>query len=58
MITTEMYLLLCKESRLTVNDMEYITVGMCLDYIQEYFDIKHPNKSKSRKATQSDFDFF
>mgnify|MGYP001206612361 CR=1 FL=1 len=57
-MSTETYLLLCKEAGLTVDDMDCLTIGMCLDYIQEYFDIKHPNKNKARKAKQSDFDAF
>lgn len=33
---------------------------MCLDYIDEYLETKNPNKkeTKSRKATQDDFDSF
>jgi hypothetical protein len=36
-----------------------MTVGMVLDYIQEFIDHNNPKKKKaSRKATQKDFDSF
>lgn len=37
-----------------------MTIGMCLDYIDEYVDLNNPKKqqSKSRKASQKDFDAF
>jgi hypothetical protein len=38
-----------------------MTVGMVLDYIQEYIDVNNPKKKKKtskRKATQFDFDAF
>ncbi|CAI3193088.1 hypothetical protein CNEO2_160025 [Clostridium neonatale] len=38
--------------------MEVMTIGMCLDYIQEYTDMLNPKKKKSRKASQKDFDNF
>lgn len=43
-----------------MDDMESMTVGMCLDYIDEYFDSLDPKKKKmnKRKANQSDFDSF
>lgn len=54
-----MYLLMCKKSKLTVDDMDYMTIGMCLNYIDEYFESINPDKKpKKRKATQSDFDSF
>jgi len=40
-------------------DLETMTIGMVLDYIDEYFEMKNPNKKpKARKASQSDFDSF
>lgn len=57
-ITTETFLCLCRKAKLTHEDMEVMTVGMCLDYIEEYVDMSNPKKSKNRKATQSDFDSF
>ena len=42
-----------------------MTMGMALDYISEYLDMKDPNKQKERQnkpkirmATQADFDRF
>jgi hypothetical protein len=38
-----------------------MTFGMAIDYIDEYFEMKNPNKKqkvKMRKAKQSDFDNF
>lgn len=38
-----------------------MTIGMCLDYVELYFDFKNPNSKKTkaaRKATQSDFENF
>lgn len=57
-ITTETFLLLCRKAKLTHEDMEIMTVGMCLDYIEEYVDMNNPKKVRKRKANQSDFDRF
>jgi hypothetical protein len=35
-----------------------MTVGMVLDYIEEYIDHNNPKKKKTRRATQEDFDAF
>lgn len=35
-----------------------MTIGMCLDYIDEYYDSLDTKKTKKRQATQSDFDKF
>jgi hypothetical protein len=35
-----------------------MTIGMCLDYVQEYADQLKPEEEKIRKATQNDFDCF
>ena len=37
-----------------------MSFGMALDYIDEYLEMKNPNKTKKkvRKAAQSDFDAF
>lgn len=55
-----MYLVLCKECGLTHEDLETMTIGMTLDYVDEYLELKNPNKEKSnvRQATQADFDNF
>ncbi|CAI3227035.1 conserved hypothetical protein [Clostridium neonatale] len=41
-----------------MEDIENMTIGMCLDYIQEYTDMINPKKTRARKATQKDFDSF
>lgn len=38
--------------------MEIMTIGMCLDYIEEYLDFNNPKRVRNRKATQKDFDQF
>lgn len=40
--------------------MEEMTIGMCLDYIEEYVKLNNPKKQKqpARRATQDDFDNF
>ena len=38
--------------------MEIMTVGMCLDYIEEYVDMNNPKKVRKRNASQSDMDLF
>jgi len=49
----------CKMAGLTLDDMEYMTIGECLDYIENYVDIKNgKQKTTTRKATQEDFDAF
>ncbi|PFI17453.1 hypothetical protein CN938_22300 [Bacillus thuringiensis] len=37
-----------------------MTIGDCLDYIDEYVEIQNPQKEKqnTRKATQDDFNAF
>lgn len=35
-----------------------MTIGMCLDYAEEYINQRDPKKEKVRKAKQSDFDSF
>lgn len=51
---------MCKEVKLSNDDLENMTIGMCLDYIDEYVEQKDPNKKseKVRQATQDDFDNF
>lgn len=59
-LTTEGFLLVCRQCGLTSSDLKDMTVGMCLDYIEEYLDMHNPKREKKRvrKATQSDFDNF
>lgn len=56
-LSTETFLVLCYKSGLSRIDLEDLTVGMCLDYIEEYLDLQRP-KDTIRYATQNDFDSF
>jgi len=50
---------LCYSCKLTKEDLEIMTIGNCLDYVQEYIDSQNPKKAKiTRKAKQADFDSF
>lgn len=55
-----MFLLVCKQADLDFIDMDEMTIGMCLDYVEEYVEIHDPkrSKSRSRRATQVDYDSF
>ena len=58
-INTEMYLVLCKECGLQNDDLETMTIGMVLDYIEEYLQTKNPDKKpKVLEASQGHFDSF
>ncbi|MEA0556079.1 hypothetical protein U1P98_18665 [Lysinibacillus irui] len=60
-MSTEQFLVLCKECGLSHDDLETMTFGMCLDYIEQYLEMKNPNKKQKknvRKASQADFDSF
>lgn len=57
-MTTELFLFLCKRVKLDRNDLEDMTIGMCLDYIDEWIKQNNPKEKKSRRATQKDFDNF
>lgn len=35
-----------------------MTIGMCIDFIDEFVEMNKPEKDKIRKASQSDFDTF
>ncbi|MED3540661.1 hypothetical protein ABEX53_31500 [Bacillus toyonensis] len=58
MFTTETFLVLCYKCKLTKVDLEDMTIGMCLDYIDEYLEMQKPPQEKTRKATQKDFNNF
>jgi hypothetical protein len=57
-MSTETFLFLCYKCGLTKADLEDMTIGMCLDYVEEYIERNKPKKHQIRKATQSDFDRF
>jgi len=49
---------MCKTCGINYDDLEIMTIGMCLDYMDEYVERKNPQANKKRKANQSDFDSF
>lgn len=50
---------MCKQVKLDSNDLEEMTIGSCLDYIDEYIIKKNPDKkSEVRQANQEDYDRF
>jgi hypothetical protein len=54
-----LFQVLAYQSGLRFDDLQIMTVGMVLDYIQEFIDHNNPEKEKKeRKATQQDFDSF
>jgi hypothetical protein len=57
-MTTEYFLALCYQCKLTLADLELMTIGMCIDYIDEFIEIRKPPKHKKVKANQSHFDAF
>ena len=57
-LTTELFQVMCYQCHLTKDDLELMTIGNCLDYLQEYIESQNPKKVKTRKASQSDFDSF
>jgi hypothetical protein len=49
---------MCYKCKLTNHDLELMTIGMCIDYIEEYIEQSKPAEKRKRKATQADFDSF
>ncbi len=59
--TEESFFYCCRQVGLSIDDMEKMNIGQCLDHIQEWIDsqTKKPSeKAVSRKATQDDFNNF
>ena len=58
-MTTESFFMTCKMVGLTLEDLDMMTIGECLDYVENYVDIKSGRQEeKTRQATQDDFDSF
>ncbi|UTI44739.1 hypothetical protein [Niallia sp. RD1] len=60
-MNTETFQALCYKCKLTRADLEDMTIGDCLDYIDSYVELMNPKKkkkNKARKAKQNDFDKF
>ena len=49
---------MCKRAGLNLLEIDDMTIGFCLDYIQEYAEQNKPEEKRVRKATQEDFDAF
>ncbi len=43
---------------LDYHDIENMTFGACLDFIEEYVKQNGSEEKKTKKATQKDMDFF
>ncbi|WP_202615669.1 hypothetical protein [Ureibacillus xyleni] len=43
---------------MTTNDLEEMSYGDCIDYIDAYIDLHEEKEPKARMATQSDIDAF
>jgi hypothetical protein len=43
---------------LTLADLEQMTIGSVLDFVDDYIERQKPESEKVRKASQSDFDSF
>lgn len=66
-ITTNSIFITCKEVGLTMEQLKYMTLGNCMEYINEYNKVQQEinkssnndsGKSSIRKATQADIDAF
>ena len=56
---TEMFLVLCKDCGLQNDDLETMTLGMALDFIDEWISIKNPDKKPQvLEASQEHFNNF
>lgn len=53
-MTVSEYLLSCKLAKLSIDEMEFMTIGMCLDHIEEYAIAMNPKLAAPKEATQSD----
>lgn len=59
MFTEESFFMICKNIGLTVEEMDTMNIGQCLDYMQEWIDThSKEDNTKTRKATQDDFNNF
>jgi hypothetical protein len=49
---------MCKKSGLDRADMDDMTIGMCLDFIDEFIESQNPKERKAKRASQADYDAF
>jgi hypothetical protein len=54
----EFFHFLAYQAGLRLEDLHLLTIGMVLDFIEEYVDQRNPKKKRKRAATQADFDAF
>lgn len=57
-MSTELFLFLCKKVELSKDELEDMTIGMCLDFMDKWIEMNDTENKKPRKATQNDFDSF
>lgn len=60
MYTSTSYFLTCKLAKLTLEDLQFMTIGMCFDHIAEYAEFVNPEskEKEARVASQADMDRF
>lgn len=65
LLTVESFLFICKKIDLSIEEMDLLDIGGCLDLMQEWIDqMKDQDNKKSstntnkRRASQADFDRF
>ncbi|MFJ8529634.1 hypothetical protein [Bacillus sp. NPDC094106] len=57
-MSSDTFFALCYKVKLTNADLEMMTIGNCLDYIETFLELNNPKKETVRKATQKDFNAF
>lgn len=45
---------MCRTAKLTYEDMEMMTIGMCMDYIDEYNELHTPKEEKEKVVEYAD----
>ena len=60
LFTEESFFYVCRQCGLTMDDLDNMNIGQCLDYIQEWIqnNDKENTGGAERKANQSDFNKF
>ena len=53
-----MFQVICYQAQLTLSDLEIMSIGNCLDYVDEWIEAHNPKRKRVRKAKQADFDNF
>lgn len=57
-MTTSEYLLSCKIAKLSIQELELITIGMALDHCEEWAVARNPELRAEKEATQADIQRF